>query len=660
MKGILKRAAGAHEVPLNLQRERRDGEVIHIIFMIDNSASMKKSDVKGDNGNLISRSKAVHSCITAMLKEQRSLPCTSQGESCFVTFIIFDDKVKESVGPFSLANAMAFVTNTLSKTVPRFGGKYGAALSGMTAALDKDSRCKDWSHVAVLLTDGRPGDSGYASIGTNLMKRYKIEFQFISFGTEGKAALEDLSAKLKGNCHNAGFVEKELAATFRTISTRCSTLRGDVSLNIRTDIKRETSEAWRTASSSASEERGAWVMLRENPDGWAPRHVNIRMHQASFAEGSLRLAYHAFYTTRASVEKHLVMKESRFEQGSNAQMVDDFHRQYLETHSVSSNLAKQFKARKHTAFEEVVRKLAVSHKLGEDDAFQLLSEALTAIQGVEISATIPSAAVQNVMRLKQHPAATVSKLAEELVATVQAPRTGGSVAFVPAMVMCLPKGDGVVNPENPPDFSKAQDAYSFFTVETYLEGKYVKMCDNNGWVNYDVPVDVMNEAAAFSHFTFEHSAGGVIAVDIQGVGRSWTDPQLHSKKKKYGLGDLGTIGMQKFFASHRCNAICKLLKLAPVDAKTLKVVSPCKVEETVTKECVVCLDMPRSVICRPCGHWCLCSSCHTTMTAAGAGFSCPLCSVRCKEVLEMTSQTGLGTYTRDSMIKRAVKRRKME
>ena len=76
-------------------------------------------------------------------------------------------------------------------------------------------------------------------------------------------------------------------------------------------------------------------------------------------------------------------------------------------------------------------------------------------------------------------------------------------------------------------------------------------------------------AQAFSHFTFEKSKGQEIVVDIQGVTVTkgsghlrLTDPQLHSKKgAKYGRADCGVKGMKAFFATHKCNDVCRQLGL---------------------------------------------------------------------------------------------------
>ena len=63
---------------------------------------------------------------------------------------------------------------------------------------------------------------------------------------------------------------------------------------------------------------------------------------------------------------------------------------------------------------------------------------------------------------------------------------------------------------------------------------------------------------AFSHFTWEASTHTILVCDIQGVGDTWTDPQIHSfNGEGYGKGNMGNDGIQKFLESHKCNEICK-------------------------------------------------------------------------------------------------------
>lgn len=51
-------------------------------------------------------------------------------------------------------------------------------------------------------------------------------------------------------------------------------------------------------------------------------------------------------------------------------------------------------------------------------------------------------------------------------------------------------------------------------------------------------------------------------VDLQGVNGLLTDPQLHCMDRdKFGKGNLGYVGMIKFFMTHVCNSYCKDLGL---------------------------------------------------------------------------------------------------
>lgn len=103
-------------------------------------------------------------------------------------------------------------------------------------------------------------------------------------------------------------------------------------------------------------------------------------------------------------------------------------------------------------------------------------------------------------------------------------------------------------------------------VEPMLRGYYTKHSNNFGFVS---PED-RNTPQAFSHWTWVVSGGRQLVCDIQGVGDTFTDPQIHSnaghRNYLYGRGDMGIEGIQHFFATHRCNGICRSLGLPTTPA----------------------------------------------------------------------------------------------
>jgi len=96
-------------------------------------------------------------------------------------------------------------------------------------------------------------------------------------------------------------------------------------------------------------------------------------------------------------------------------------------------------------------------------------------------------------------------------------------------------------------------------VEKFISGEYKKYNNNRGWVS-DMH---RNTPAAFSHFSYIASEKKFLICDVQGVGDVYTDPQMHSENGEgFGKGNLGQEGIKQFLKTHRCNRICKFLKIA--------------------------------------------------------------------------------------------------
>ncbi|KAJ4385186.1 hypothetical protein N0V85_008155 [Neurospora sp. IMI 360204] len=105
------------------------------------------------------------------------------------------------------------------------------------------------------------------------------------------------------------------------------------------------------------------------------------------------------------------------------------------------------------------------------------------------------------------------------------------------------------------------------SIEPFLDGKFVKYNGNAGYANKDANLanDPSNLAAqAFSHFTFERSRGRFLVCDLQGVGKTMTDPAVHTLDPyRFSLSqtNLGVEGFMFFFAYHECNDLCRRLQL---------------------------------------------------------------------------------------------------
>ena len=94
----------------------------------------------------------------------------------------------------------------------------------------------------------------------------------------------------------------------------------------------------------------------------------------------------------------------------------------------------------------------------------------------------------------------------------------------------------------------------------------------------DTPEHLAHVPQCFSHFSYCYSKGKHLICDLQGIwnrqdGFNLTDPALHSnsniwmdKKHKYSATDHNFNGIQKFFKTHKCNKLCKLLNSSMLDS----------------------------------------------------------------------------------------------
>ena len=112
-----------------------------------------------------------------------------------------------------------------------------------------------------------------------------------------------------------------------------------------------------------------------------------------------------------------------------------------------------------------------------------------------------------------------------------------------------------------------------YIYEEFMEGAYLKYNTNSGWVN-PIVSQYSDATQAFSHYTWVKSGKQLVVCDLQGVTRGdkifLTDPAIHSEnymllQPKTGGNNLGPPGIKKFFKSHRCNTVCKKMRLQLFD-----------------------------------------------------------------------------------------------
>ena len=114
----------------------------------------------------------------------------------------------------------------------------------------------------------------------------------------------------------------------------------------------------------------------------------------------------------------------------------------------------------------------------------------------------------------------------------------------------------------------------YFTYEPYImklsRGGYMKFNNNLGYTlradKYDEDQIYTDTCQAFSHYTWVKSEKTLVICDLQGIKSRFklmlTDPAIHyTNILCHGSTNLGMKGILKFFQAHKCNDICRALKL---------------------------------------------------------------------------------------------------
>ncbi|CAG8711669.1 uncharacterized protein OCT59_002205 [Rhizophagus irregularis] len=109
--------------------------------------------------------------------------------------------------------------------------------------------------------------------------------------------------------------------------------------------------------------------------------------------------------------------------------------------------------------------------------------------------------------------------------------------------------------------------HQYYSIESKLENAEYKRFNTNSGVITEFRLTL----EAFVHFTYEYTEGYLVVCDLQGIELDdkflLTDPAIHCiDSLRFGGTNFGEDGINKLFlANHRCNDICKQLKLRHIN-----------------------------------------------------------------------------------------------
>ena len=107
-------------------------------------------------------------------------------------------------------------------------------------------------------------------------------------------------------------------------------------------------------------------------------------------------------------------------------------------------------------------------------------------------------------------------------------------------------------------------------VEPYIEN-WEKFNSNSAWAADGTQWGRVMQA--LSHYSYHVSSGMFVLCDLQGGtnsnGAILTDPVILSRRRDFGVTDLGPDGIINFFGYHTCNEFCRSAWTKPRDAARL-------------------------------------------------------------------------------------------
>ncbi|KAG2493615.1 hypothetical protein HYH03_008132 [Edaphochlamys debaryana] len=556
---------------------------MHVIVVVDASGSMRTGDVPG----YPNRIRAVYDCVTKDLVEPQ---LKLQGGSAMqLSLIEMRDEAAVLFERYPLNHTIFNWIRDHGNTVRASShGKYLPALDE-AARLAAADRYSNTQVVLVFLSDGAPSDQGVSpevrlercadrvrSLG-DLLGRDRVAVNTVAFGPPGEdyAVLQAMARALpRGHFQKLGLSATHLRAAFTSITSTITTLRTEAGGGSRLTPRPEIAmrgvrmafsendqlvhgRDWqifvghrlvarqRYDLDSGSMVKCKWPQydmvdrwVRSYPD--AQRGIAIRTYK--FDEGAERAVFQCTQVVSIdggasgyAVGPRLVAKQPRYAEHLRD---DRFHRTFCRTHDEAESLAKLFNRRLQGPPAWQVHFLACV-------IYRLVDE-----RGAWVRA-----------------GGTVDVLAEvELEGQlVKWNNNNGAVRGAETSATMGSKMGAIVEDDEDEEYD-SEDEGDQYDSEDDGYGNVPLRSGGGGSRSAAAFKDEVPQA--FSHFTWEVTAGQKLVCDLQGVwnasdGFQLTDPVIHHTacNKRNGATDKGSAGMASFFRTHTCNALCRRLGL---------------------------------------------------------------------------------------------------
>eukprot|EP01063_Lacrimia_lanifica_P020618 TRINITY_DN27910_c0_g1_i1.p1 TRINITY_DN27910_c0_g1~~TRINITY_DN27910_c0_g1_i1.p1 ORF type:complete len:802 (+),score=189.34 TRINITY_DN27910_c0_g1_i1:360-2408(+) len=633
-------------------------ESLHVFFCLDQSGSMRQRDVETPAG-MKTRWEAVFDLASDFIRSQMDTTAEGAPPMAF-TLVLWSDEARlvfkrELLRDARTGSAIRQKLQRCSTSERPEGGTYFAAAFRAVSRVLDESRVRE-KVLLMFLSDGRPADMPAFTETAEMpdvYRRGKVEhkscchwiqrlkkqadvcFNFVGIGNPSSTSTGDVAYPwLKRMSHHfgaqfyapalkeekdgmPGVKEEKLEHPLRKVKREPASPSTALS-RVKTEVKDERYEspadalaAWKPrVKTEVKEER------YESPAGWAalqsagtPARSMSRVKEETLTSTFFSLSQ-SCTTMRMTGMQRGQLKEVKFESCDDAGMGSTNETCYNVTKMALTAAGDGFRIRREAVRSTVKMRNAPFAKGGSRLVYRM-KEVTPGGKVVELVGKEALHEVQIANRLSWHLATQKCHQKAREMATAFNAATASCIARYRALkpdkrVKELPYVDFLEAEVYRLDDASCPGGLRYLAVEKYLGGKYDKFNDNNGRT---AAVDVDGDESggdvgdryelpqAFSHYSYRHSAGSEIVVDVQGVYvpedavGHYTDPQMHSIAREYGDGDLGQEGIDKFFKTHTCGRLCKILglnkapatkKASPPPVKKGAMPPPVKKEPTTT------------------------------------------------------------------------------